>query len=231
MDIPDNVKNEKLYQDVKKEIYKKYPKHSAYRSGLLVQEYKRRGGEYKGRKPTKKGDNLVRWFAEEWKDVGGKDYPTYRPTKRITKDTPLLASEIDDKDLQEKIIEKQKIKGTRNLSPFKKKGGRMNKINVLLEVSKKYDSQNKKYDAILDDGEKIKTVSFGDNRFQDFTMHRNEERKKLYIGRRSNMEKKYHNDPYKPAFWALHLLWNKPTISASIDDIEKNYPFLEINVN
>ena len=32
--------NKKLYEEVKKEIYAKYPKHSAYRSGLLVQEYK-----------------------------------------------------------------------------------------------------------------------------------------------------------------------------------------------
>ena len=31
----------KLYDQVKKEIYEKYPKHSAYRSGLLVQEYKK----------------------------------------------------------------------------------------------------------------------------------------------------------------------------------------------
>ena len=36
--------NKKLYEEVKKEIYAKHPKHSAYRSGLLVQEYKKRGG-------------------------------------------------------------------------------------------------------------------------------------------------------------------------------------------
>ena len=42
--------NKKLYEEVKKEIYAKYPKHSAYRSGLLVKEYKERGGGYSGRK-------------------------------------------------------------------------------------------------------------------------------------------------------------------------------------
>ena len=41
-------KNKKLYEKVKDEIYKEYPKHSAYRSGLLVKEYKKRGGEYIG---------------------------------------------------------------------------------------------------------------------------------------------------------------------------------------
>ena len=30
-----------LYNKVKKQIYKKHPKHSAYRSGLLVQNIKR----------------------------------------------------------------------------------------------------------------------------------------------------------------------------------------------
>lgn len=32
--------NKELYLKVKKEVYKKYPKHSAYRSGLLVKKYK-----------------------------------------------------------------------------------------------------------------------------------------------------------------------------------------------
>ena len=42
--------NKKLYEKVKDEIYKKYPKHSAYRSGLLVKSYKEAGGTYKGKK-------------------------------------------------------------------------------------------------------------------------------------------------------------------------------------
>ena len=39
--------NKKLYEQVKTEIYKKYPNHNAHRSGLLVQEYKKQGGAYK----------------------------------------------------------------------------------------------------------------------------------------------------------------------------------------
>ena len=38
MSIP---KDQTLYNKTKKIIYKKYPKHSAYRSGILVQEYKK----------------------------------------------------------------------------------------------------------------------------------------------------------------------------------------------
>ena len=47
--------NKKLYDEVKKEIDAKYPKHSAYRSGLLVQEYKKRGGTYSGDKSKGSG--------------------------------------------------------------------------------------------------------------------------------------------------------------------------------
>ena len=61
MPVPENTQ---LYEQVKSEIYKLDPKHSAYRSGLLVQEYKRRGGTYIGKKPTTKG--LVKWYRELW---------------------------------------------------------------------------------------------------------------------------------------------------------------------
>lgn len=65
MDIPKNVVNKKLYTEVKKEIVKKMPKSSAYRSGLIVQEYKKRGGKYSGEKPKSTG--LKSWFdIEKW---------------------------------------------------------------------------------------------------------------------------------------------------------------------
>ena len=34
-------RDKKLYEMVKKRVYKKIPKHSAYRSGVLVQKYKK----------------------------------------------------------------------------------------------------------------------------------------------------------------------------------------------
>lgn len=69
MVVPDNVINKKLYKQVSDEIKKKMPKSSAYRSGLIVQEYKRRGGKYKGDKGDKKG-GLTSWFKKEkWINV------------------------------------------------------------------------------------------------------------------------------------------------------------------
>jgi hypothetical protein len=111
----------KLYEKVKKEIYIRIPKHSAYRSANVVREYKKRGGKFinDGKERT-----LSRWFQEKWKDVNPNktktSYPVYRPTVRVSRKTPLTLKEIDKKDLLEQSRRKQIIKGSRNLRPFKK---------------------------------------------------------------------------------------------------------------
>jgi hypothetical protein len=112
------IQDKDIYLKAKNIVYQQYSKPSAYRSGALVKKYKELGGRYSGEKQK---IGLVRWFKEKWEDVGGLEYPVYRPTIRISKETPLLASEIDEKDLKKKIKEKQKIKGEKNLKPFKKK--------------------------------------------------------------------------------------------------------------
>jgi hypothetical protein len=115
--------NKKLYERAKAIVYPKYKKPSAYRSGAVVKMYKDMGGKFKD---NEGGRPLARWFKEEWKDVGNKEYPVFRPTKRISKDTPLTAKEIDPENLQLQIKEKQKIKGEQNLKPFERKvGGRL----------------------------------------------------------------------------------------------------------
>lgn len=110
--------DKQLYNSIKAKVYKKIPKHSAYRSGLVVKEYKdafkkKYGNKspYLGRKDAKKG--LGRWFKEEWKNQrGGEGYKkkgdVYRPTKRITKDTPKTFKELSKKDISKAQKEKKK---------------------------------------------------------------------------------------------------------------------------
>jgi uncharacterized membrane-anchored protein YjiN (DUF445 family) len=112
--------DKELYEKAKKIVYKQYDKPSAYRSGALVRKYKELGGRYED--DNNKQKPLDRWFKELWMDIGNKDYPVYRPTIKIDKQkTPLTVDEIDKKDLQKQIKLKQKIKGKKNLPPFKKK--------------------------------------------------------------------------------------------------------------
>lgn len=112
--------DEKLYQTVKKKVYKKYPKHSAYRSGILVKTYKsefekKNPGKspYKGKKPKVTDRGLKRWFAEDWKSDTGKYKYTakssvYRPTKRITPETPTTFSELSTKEIARAKREKSR---------------------------------------------------------------------------------------------------------------------------
>lgn len=64
--VPANVVDKALYKRIKAQVYKEIPKHSAYRSGVLVQRYKKAGGRYRGKR-TKGG--LKKWFDEEWVDI------------------------------------------------------------------------------------------------------------------------------------------------------------------
>jgi len=111
-------KNIELYNFVKHEADKIYKKSSAYKSGFIVRRYKEMGGEYIDDNKPKK---LQTWYKEQWSDVGNQPYPVYRPTIRVNSKTPLLVSEIDKNNLKKQIKLKQKIKGIKNLPPFKKK--------------------------------------------------------------------------------------------------------------
>jgi len=62
MSVPDKIINKRLYLKVKQEIYNSVPKHSAYRSGLIIKTYKDRGGAVK----ETENKNLSRWFQEKW---------------------------------------------------------------------------------------------------------------------------------------------------------------------
>ena len=124
------VLNPALYDKVKQKYA--HIKHSAYKSGLIVKEYKRLGGKYSGKKPQKKG--LSRWFQEEWKNQRGtigykrrRDGSTsdiYRPTKRITKDTPVTHAELNEREIKRA----RRMKASKGrVQRFKLKGGKNNK--------------------------------------------------------------------------------------------------------
>lgn len=113
------IDNPKLYTQVKARVFAKYKKNSAYRSGQVVQEYKKAGGTYSGVKPS---DGIGRWFKENWKDINPNktktSYPVFRPTKRISAMTPLTVSEISKKNIKQQAKLKQRLRGKFNLPAF-----------------------------------------------------------------------------------------------------------------
>jgi hypothetical protein len=124
MNIP---RDKDLYEKIKQKVINQYSKNSAYRSGQIVQQYKKEFKKLYGENvepyigKREKG-NLYRWYKEEWSDVAGLPYPVFRPTKIINKElTPLTVEEIDPLNLIKQSLEKQIIKGEKNLTPFKPK--------------------------------------------------------------------------------------------------------------
>lgn len=62
---------------------------------------------------SKEGAALRRWFKEEWRTLSGdKDYSkgdrSFRPTKRVSKDTPTTASELTEYEKRKGREEKRK---------------------------------------------------------------------------------------------------------------------------
>ena len=92
-------------------------------------------------------------------------------------------------------------------------------------ITKKSSKAGKKYDAVI---ENKKTVSVGATGCSDFTKHKDEDRKKNYIARhKPNQDWKDHTTA---GFWAKNILWNKPTIEASIRDTNNKFPSLNIKM-
>ena len=95
---------------------------------------------------------------------------------------------------------------------------------------KLFDSErnNKKYKVVIyENKQPIKTIHFGDNRYNDFIEYNKinpvlaEQRKKLYIQRHNNGRENF-NDFLTPSFWSLNVLWNKPTLIQSLKSIKLN---------
>ena len=90
-------------------------------------------------------------------------------------------------------------------------------------VISKSNNKNKKFDARIDGK---KTISFGATGYEDFTTHKDPERKQRYLKRHSKNENP--NDHKTASFYATNILWNKKTLTESIKDT--NNRFKNINI-
>jgi hypothetical protein len=82
--------------------------------------------------------------------------------------------------------------------------------------------RGKKYTAVFDMGDgRTKTTHFGSLPYSDFTKHHSEERKNLYLQRHKANED--WNDPTTAGSLSRWVLWNKPTLSASISDFKNRF--------
>ena len=84
----------------------------------------------------------------------------------------------------------------------------------------------KKYMAKVGD----KTVHFGATGYEDYTIHKDEKRKASYLARHRTKEDWTLSGVDTAGFWARHLLWNEPSLGASVADINKRFKSLSVKM-
>lgn len=84
------------------------------------------------------------------------------------------------------------------------------------------DRKNKKYKIqfVNEDTGRINSIHFGDNRYEDFTIHKDKSRRDKYDLRHQNEN---WTSLSKSGTWAKYLLWNKPSLDNSIRDMKKRF--------
>lgn len=86
----------------------------------------------------------------------------------------------------------------------------------------KPDNPSKKYKIyVISRHGNIKKIQFGAQGMSDFTKHKDIERKYRYIQRHKKREN--WSDWTTAGFWSLWILWNRPTIKASLQDTLRRF--------
>ena len=90
---------------------------------------------------------------------------------------------------------------------------------TLQKIEPSHDSKYK-YIAYFNDNTITK---FGAKGYEDYTIHKDKKRRSLYITRHSKDLRTH--DPRRAGYLSMFILWNKPTLHASILDYKKRNLF------
>jgi hypothetical protein len=88
------------------------------------------------------------------------------------------------------------------------------------------DNPEKKYMVEIERDGRRKTIHFGARGFKDYTSFSSlerEQRKRNYISRHQSKEDWSESGIDTAGFWAKHILWNKPSISASLAETRRRF--------
>lgn len=86
---------------------------------------------------------------------------------------------------------------------------------ILQDSDKKY----KKYKVTING----KNIYFGAKGYEDYTIHHDPYRQEQYLNRHAKREDWTKSGIHTPGFWSRWLLWNKPDIYSSIQNIEHRF--------
>ena len=94
-------------------------------------------------------------------------------------------------------------------------------------VISKSDNKNKKMKAVINNK---KTIHFGAKGYEDFTTHKDKDRKQRYIDRHKKREDWGASGVDTAGFYSKHVLWNKDTLTKSVDDLNERFKNINIKL-
>lgn len=90
---------------------------------------------------------------------------------------------------------------------------------IKVKSFKKLKGGKKKYEITFEKNGKTYVRKFGAQGMSDFTIHKDRERRERYISR--HKKDLSTNDPMKPGYLSMYILWNKPSLKASLADYKR----------
>ena len=96
---------------------------------------------------------------------------------------------------------------------------------MILQMSTR---KHKKWMVVMNKGGKKRTIHFGDDRYQDYTQHKDKERRKNYRARASKIKNKGGKltirDPFTPNALAYYVLWGDSiNVDKNFKDFKKRF--------
>jgi hypothetical protein len=147
-------------------------------------------------------------------------------------DSPLFAKQRSRMDQEGKVLAETaasplpRTPTKKQFAPTKPSGkGRKGKGRskpTLLSIGPSSQS-GKKFTVRLDIGGRKKTVHFGAKGANDFTLTGDKKARKAYLTRHKARENWTKSGIATPGFWARWILWEKPTVQASVAAVKKRF--------
>jgi len=94
--------------------------------------------------------------------------------------------------------------------------------HLRLKTLRKSRTKGKKWDAVFDKDGKERVVPFGAVGYSDYTKHKDVTRRARYIKRHTGKGERW-GKPDTPGSLSRWILWNKPSLSASVADFKKKF--------
>ena len=93
------------------------------------------------------------------------------------------------------------------------------KLDYVAAKLSRSEKPDKKFKVVVEG----RTIHFGAKGMSDYTINQDPERKRLYISRHKAHEDWSKSGIKTAGFWSRWLLWNKPSLDESIQDIQKRF--------